>query len=139
MPYLTISGRPVDDFSGFNQLIKIEGIKISTEAFIENEEVTQDLTVEDPVLLPTARVHSYESGANSQFDILYLTDVRNGFESNTSIKTTRSDNLQVVFNIVNKYERELVIDTGEILYLENLNAIRRAEAQVEIVKLYLEF
>jgi hypothetical protein len=43
------------------------------------------------------------------------------------------------FNASYKYNGEIVPDSGEILYLENLSPITRDYKQTETVKLILEF
>jgi hypothetical protein len=142
MPYLTIAGRDFSDFEAFNQLTRLVGFRPNTlSTFNENETLIQG-----PEGNPTAtaRFHSFESVPGPASDYVYVTNIINTINANsslgsTTISTIRNSESQTVFEILNKYDGELVRDSGDILYVENINPIRRKNAQTELVKLILEF
>jgi hypothetical protein len=135
-PYITVNGRDADEFGAFNQLTTFVGAFASAAEFIEDEFVIQD--TDDLDTSPTARVHSYRDNPGSANDYLYVTNVSNVFDLN-NIAVIRGLTSNTYFNASYKYNGEIVPDSGEILYLENLSPITRDYKQTETVKLILEF
>jgi hypothetical protein len=87
-----------------------------------------------PVAEPTARVHSFvENGVN---DELYVTNVRNIFAGGG---TAIVSNTGAVFTLSTQFAGNLVKDSGDIFYIENISPITRAGNKSETVKLILEF
>lgn len=136
--YLTIGSRDFEGFNAFNQITRLEGLKLSEEAFEQSEQIIQNVTG-DPLTNPSAIVHSFQTGFDSQLDSLFVTNEMNSIQAPGVITTNRNDSFQIVFEISNKYNGELVKDSGKILYVENIDAITRNDDQTEIIKLYLEF
>ena len=135
-PYVRVNGRDADEFNAFNQLTTFVGSFTSTSEFIEDETLIQD--TDDIDTSPTASVHSYRDNPGSANDYLYVTNVSNVFDLNgtTVIRGLTSN---AYFDARYKYNGEIVPDSGEILYLENLKPITRDFKQTETVKLILEF
>jgi hypothetical protein len=135
-PYIKVNGRDADEFNAFNQLTTFVGSFTSTNEFIEDEVLIQD--TDDIDTSPTARVHSYRDNPGSANDYLYVTNVSNVFDLNgtTVIRGLTSN---AYFDARYKYNGEIVPDSGEVLYLENLKPITRDTKQTETVKLILEF
>lgn len=139
---LTIAGRDFSDFEAFNQLTRLVGLRTNTlSTYRQNEPLIQG-----PENNPTAaaRFHSFESVPGPAQDYVYVTNIINTINANsslgsTTISTIRANEPQTVFEILNKYDGELVRDSGDILYIENINPIRRRNEQTELVKLILEF
>lgn len=135
-PYVTVNGRDADEFNAFNQLTTFVGSFTSTNEFIEDEFLIQD--TDDIDTSPTARVHSYRDNPGSANDYLYVTNVSNVFDLNGTA-VIRGLTSNAYFDARYKYNGEIVPDSGEILYLENLKPITRDFKQTETVKLILEF
>lgn len=135
-PYIRVNGRDADEFNAFNQLTTFVGTFTSANEFIEDETLIQD--TDDIDTNPTAIIHSYRDNPGSANDYLYATNVSNVFDlsGDTVIRGLTSN---AYFNARYKYNGEIVPDSGEILYLENLKPITRDFKQTETVKLILEF
>lgn len=137
-PNVTINGRDADEFSAFNQLTTFVGSFTTSTEFNEDETITQDIA--DTDASPTARVHSYHDNPGSANDYLYITNVSNIFDiEGATGGVVRGLTSNAYFTIRYKYDGEIVPDSGEILYLENLSPITRNIRQTETVKLILEF
>lgn len=135
-PYITVNGRDADEFSAFNQLTALVGAFASAAEFIEDETIIQD--TDDIDTSPSAVVHSFRDNPGSANDYLYVTNVSNVFDLNSGA-IVRGLTSNAYFNARYKYNGEIVPDSGEILYLENLKPITRDFKQTETVKLILEF
>ena len=133
IPNITIGGRSADEFNGFNQLSYFVGSGDASVAFAEDELLYQGT---DPLTRATAIMHSYLSDPELNKDRLYVTNITNVFETGIAITGNIS---QETFVPAYKYNGELVPNSGEILYLENLFPITRDEKQTETVKLIVEF
>jgi hypothetical protein len=135
-PNISIGGREADEFSAFNQLTTFVGSFTSTNQFVEDEILIQDTG--DADITPTAKIHSYQDNPGAANDYLYVTNISNVFDLTGSgvIRGVTSD---AYFTARYKYNGEIVPDSGEILYLENLKPITRNTKQTETVKLILEF
>ncbi len=119
-----------------------------TGAFDEDEKVTQPsaLVVLDAantanvyanVLLsyqPEARVHS--SVVQAGDDYVYLTNVKRIFNTGGTATGEQTD---AALSISNKYSSDIVKDSGDVLYIENVDPISRASNKSETVKIILEF
>lgn len=134
--YLTIGTRDFDDFSAFNQLTRLDGLLITDSEFVENEVLNQESL---DTISPSATFHSYFRNEESQFDSVYVTNKVKEFQVPGLIQSDRAEATQTLFEITNKYNGEIIPDSGEILYVENFSAISRNDAQTEVIKLFLEF
>ena len=135
--YLTIGDRAFNDFNEFSQLTRLEGYRENTLSwFVPNEELVQASNTGNDA---TAAFHSYESVSGPANDYLYVSNVINTLNAPGTISSNRTDGVQTRFQIINKYDGELVRDSGEFLYIENINSITRNVDQTEVIKLILEF
>lgn len=137
-PFVFINERNADEFSGFSQLTKFVG-SVSKAGFINDELIVQETAT--GYSQPQASFHSIIDSIGGLDDTMYVTNVKNSFltagdGSDGTIKGATSDSY---FIVSNKYNGELIPDSGEILYLENLNPITRKVNQTEVIKLVLEF
>ena len=137
-PFVFINERDADEFSGFNQLTKFVG-SVSQAGFIEDEVVVQESVA--GFSQPQASFHSIIDSVGGLDDTMYVTNVKNSFLtlSDNSDGTIKGLTSNSYFIVSNKYNGELVPDSGEILYMENLNPITRTANQTEVVKLVLQF
>lgn len=134
---ITINGRAYDQYKKYTQLTRLIG-QLNTGTFAEDEEVTQDSAVS--YSQPVAYVHSFVENGSS--DVLYITDVRNMFQAageSGSDGTVVGSSSGAQFTVSSKYNGDLVADSGEIMYLENLSPISRANSQTETIKLIIKF
>ena len=142
IPYIYVNGRDADEFNGFNQLTTFVGTQISENEFIEDETVVIDNDVVYPsdTLVPSFIFHSMHDNVGSSNDYIFGTNVTNrlSIPENAAINL-RGSTSNAYFTASYKYNGELVPDSGEILYLENLAPISRNPRQTETVKLILEF
>jgi hypothetical protein len=134
---VTINGRNVGDFSKFSQLTKVVGV-VSSGTFIADEIITQNT---DPYVPTSALMHSVIDANTGSNDIMYLTNVKGylvpqGAQGDGVIVGTSSG---AQFTVMDKYNGELVPDTGEVLYMENLSPVTRANNKTETIKLIIEF
>lgn len=134
---VTINGTNANLFQTFTQLAVFKG-QINTPGFIEDELVTQEAAV--IYAQPSARVHSVVDNTGVDNDYMYVTNIKNVFQTDESPDSDGVVSGSVGrFTIKNKYLGWLVPDSGEVLYLENIAPITRANNQSETIKLILEF
>jgi len=124
---VSIHGRNPNNFNTFTQLTKFQGT-LTSGSFIEDELVTQDSAL--AYSQPVARFHSGNSS------VMYVTSANNIFELGEVITGANSD---ATFTVSAKYEGELIKDSGQVVYVENLAPISRSNTQTETIKLILEF
>lgn len=134
--YLLINNRAGDSFSGFNQLTKLYGDFTSQSVFELDETVTQTPITENST---TGKVYNFENNVEVNRDVIYLSNV-----SNTFVTVSEGGTGEIVGNTSSfvsqyKYNGDLIPDSGEILYLENVNPINRSTTRSETIKLILRF
>ena len=127
------NSRPANNFYTYNQLSVFGGNKTSATNFIPDEVVSQDAAV--IYSQPEARYHS----GNSTH--IAVTNVKNIFRTSADPSSdgiiTGDSGAQ--FTVTAKYSGELVPDSGEVLFIDHLSPITRANNQTETVKILLEF
>jgi hypothetical protein len=130
----SINGKAINGlFDTFVELSTFVGTITSANTdILPDEGLTQESLVE--YTQPSAKFHSYVS--NTATDKIYVSNIKNIFMSTVDITNTSNT---VVFNLSNKYLGDLVRDSGEVLYIENLDPITRASNKSESIKVILEF
>jgi hypothetical protein len=118
------------------QLTRLEGNFTSGSLpFIEDETIVQESNIVE--LQPSGKLHHSEINAGTDDDILYITGTRGIFDFNSlnskSVKGLSS--LATFDNINNKYTGDFVKDSGQILYYENVDPIRRSGNKSEVIKI----
>lgn len=83
---------------------------------------------------PTARVHSTVDQVGD--DYIYVTNVKRIFNVGQDATGEQSDS---AISISNKYSSDVVKDSGDVLYIENVDPISRASNKSETIKIILEF
>lgn len=83
---------------------------------------------------PTARVHSTVTQVGD--DYVYLTNIKRVFNTGSSATGEQSES---TISISNKYSSDVVKDSGDVLYIENVDPISRASNKSETIKIILEF
>lgn len=123
--------RNTNNLNTFQQTVKFAGTVTGT--FINDEVVYQQGVYADENLRPTGRLFHYiDDGA----DFLYITNERNVFSSSGVIVGNTSG---ATFACINKYNGDLIKDSGQILFLDNVSPITRSNTTSETVKFTLEF
>lgn len=122
-------------FNTFIQLGKFVGNLVSG-TFTENEIIYQgNLTTAN------ATLHSVINTSSNGI-LLYVSNTVGSFSfgnvGNVSFTVTGNDSLAVA-HVSNSYPGELVYGSGEVLYLNNIEAVEREETQKEVFKIIFEF
>lgn len=131
---ITVNDKNVNGlFNTYVELNKLVGSLTSGE-FVQDEQVLQDTT--EPYYQATARLHSFNEGGDT--DYLYLSNMDKVFNIGETL-TTNTSGSEAEFAISNKYLGDLVKDSGQIVYIENVDPISREEVKTEVIKIILEF
>ncbi len=129
-----ISGK-VKNFNTFDQRHRYTYQEI-IGSLANDEQVYQ--TFSNGAYSANAYVHSAVAVSGS--GNLYLTHVRGTLNTaNTLIGTENSGGGEASANLIFYYPPDLVVGSGEVLYVENRSPISRANTQSETVKLILQF
>jgi hypothetical protein len=134
--YLLINNRAGDSFSGFNQLTKLYGDFTSQTVFELDETVTQTPVTENS---PTGKVYNFQNNLEVNKDVIYLSNTSSDFLTVSEGGTGEIVGNTASFVSQYKYNGDLIPDSGEILYLENVNPINRSTTRSETIKLILRF
>lgn len=121
------------NFTTFIQAYKYVGNSFSG-TIEENELLTQVHPISN--ISANAYVHSsYYTGSNV---MVYVTDVKGEFfvDNNTVMTGNTSDASFLPFKL---YTPEIMMNSGEIIFLENIDAVTRDAAQKETLKIIYEF
>lgn len=122
---ITISARSGKTFATFNQLTTFVGT-LTSGTFQEDEAVYQG----------TAGFGNFHSiDTISGITRIYIVDEEGTFTDTGTITGNASG---AVFTYTAKYNGDLVKDSGEILYLENISPVSRANNQSEVLKIVVE-
>lgn len=130
----SVSGVEVSGlFDIYTEMVKLVGTPTSANtAIIEDEQVRIESII--PYTEPTARFHSWANATTA--NVMYITNMNNIFDAGSEII---NESNTVSFTLSNKYSGDLVRDSGEIIYLENVDPISRASNKSETIKVILEF
>jgi hypothetical protein len=109
------------------QLTRLEGSTVGT--FTQDELVFDETLAANSGLRPEARVFF----ANTTE--MYVTQVTRPIEESTVLRNSNN----VTFSVENKYDGDLVKDSGEVLYFENLLPVSKTDTTSETIKIVLEF
>lgn len=131
-----VNGRSLDSFNSFLQLTKLIGTMDTEQTFIDDEPISQ---AEDTIYTPKAVFHSMEDNGDGTFT-MFLINVNKDFTTTASGGTgiVVGETSGAQFTAQYKYDGELVADSGQIVYIENINAVSRSPSQSETIKLILE-
>lgn len=131
---ISVSGNEITGlFEKYIEMGKFVGTTTSSNTtIIEDAQVRQESVIE--YTQPTAYFHSW---ANSETnDVMYLTNIKNIFNQGEEII---NESNTVTFDLSTKYMGDLVRDSGDILYIENVDPISRGSNKSETIKITLEF
>ena len=114
----------------FIQLYKY-GVNILSGSFDENEIVYQGNALANS--FANALMHSIVEDTNFY---MYTSNQNGMFVTSNNIVGSNSLSLA---SINNKYSPELEVESGSVLYLENIEPVERANNQTELLQIVLEF
>jgi len=106
---------------------------------------TDDEVIEQTGLVSYAQArgafHNIELGGGADDDIMYISNKFSIYNLDpTGVRPiTGVTSGAVLEKLNNKYPGDFVVGSGQVLYLENLDAIARASNKSEIIKIILEF
>jgi hypothetical protein len=135
---IEINDRVASSFNYSRQLTRLIGtFSTGGVPFLEDEEIKQESLIS--YAQPRGRVHHLDEIDGS--DILWISNKSGIF--NLDPRGVR-DIAGVVSSaelspLLNKYNGDFVVGSGEVLYLENLDPIARNDNKSEIIKIVLEF
>jgi hypothetical protein len=130
----SVSGVAVSGlFDIYVEMAKFVGSPTSANTAITPDEAVRVESI-IPYTQPSARFHSWANSESA--NTMYLTNLQHIFTTTSSII---NESNTVSFTLANKYMGDLVRDSGEILYLENVDPISRASNKSETIKVILEF
>ena len=134
-----INDRVASSFEYSRQLTRLVGtFSVGGVPFLEDEEIQQESLI--AYAQPRGRVHHLDE-IDGASDILWISNKSGIF--NLDARGVR-DIAGVVSSaelspLLNKYNGDFVVGSGEVLYLENLDPIARNDNKSEIIKIVLEF
>ena len=91
--------------------------------------------------MPRGSFHSITLGGSVDDDIMFISNKFGIYNLDPAgvrniVGATSGATLE---NLSNKYSGDFVVDSGQVLYIENLDPITRSGNKSEIVKIILEF
>jgi hypothetical protein len=131
---IAVSGVEVTGlFDIYTEMAKFVGDPTSSNTSIIPDEEVRIVSI-IPYSEPTARFHSWANATTA--NVMYVTNMNNVFDAGSEII---NESNTVSFELFNKYSGDLVRDSGEIIFLENVDPISRAANKSETMKVILEF
>lgn len=136
---VTINDKNPKGFNTALQLTRLVGnIDPGFAPFIEDEKVYQDNLIS--YAQPSGRVHSTVNNQGANNDVVYISREYGIFNRDPAgVREVYSDTSESAFTLLNLYPGDFVKGSGEIIYIENLDAISRDGSKSETVKIILEF
>jgi hypothetical protein len=119
-------------FESFVQMYKYTGTSVSGE-FTSDESVYQSTTNGIDGQFANAKLHSITGTSPKNY---YVTNQIGVFNEGNNMIGANSTSIAT---ITNKYFPELIYGSGEIIYVENIDAITRTNTASETIKLIFEF
>jgi hypothetical protein len=135
---LEINDRSASSFNYSRQLTQLIGTFSSGGVpFLEDEEIKQESLI--AYAQPRGRVHHFEEIEGS--DRLWISNKFGIFNLDPrGIRDIAGEVSSAELSpLLNKYNGDFVVGSGEVLYLENLDPITRNDNKSEIIKIVLEF
>jgi hypothetical protein len=134
-----INDRVASSFEYSRQLTRLIGtFSVGGVPFLEDEEIQQESLV--AYAQPRGRVHHLDE-IDGASDVLWISNKSGIF--NLDARGVRQIAGVVssaeLSPLLNKYNGDFVVGSGEVLYLENLDPIARNDNKSEIIKIVLEF
>lgn len=121
------NGRVTNSFQTYMQLTRLVGSNTGT--FTDDELVYDNSVAANSGLRPEAKLFY----ANTTE--MYVTEVARPILESSTLQNSNGS----TFSVTNKYDGDLVKDSGEVLYFENLLPVTKTNTTSETIKIVLEF
>ena len=134
-----INDRVASSFEYSRQLTRLVGtFSVGGVPFLEDEEIQQESLI--AYAQPRGRVHHLDE-IDGASDILWISNKSGIFNLDArGVRNIAGDISSAELSpLLNKYNGDFVVGSGEVLYLENLDPIARNDNKSEIIKIVLEF
>lgn len=136
---LEINDRSASSFEYSRQLTRLIGtFSADGVPFLEDEEIKQESLV--AYAQPRGKFHHLDEIEGAS-DILWISNKSGIFNLDPrGVREIAGDISSAELSpLLNKYNGDFVVGSGEVLYLENLDPIARNDNKSEIIKIVLEF
>lgn len=134
-----INDRVASSFEYSRQLTRLIGtFGVGSVPFLEDEQIKQESLI--AYAQPRGRVHHLDE-IDGASDILWISNKSGIFNlDERGVREIAGDVSSAELSpLLNKYNGDFVVGSGEVLYLENLDPIARNDNKSEIIKIVLEF
>ena len=135
---IEINDRAASSFNYSRQLTRLIGTFSSGGVpFLEDEEIKQESLIS--YAQPRGRVHHLQETEGD--DVLWISNKFGIFNLDPrGVRDIAGDVSSAELSpLLNKYNGDFVVGSGEVLYVENLDPITRNDNKSEIIKIVLEF
>jgi hypothetical protein len=134
---ILINDRTASSFNYSRQLTQLVGtFGGGSTPFLEDEEIKQESLI--TYAQPRGRVHHLQEIDDGD-DILWISNKSGIFNLGGIRDIAGTISSAELSPLLNKYNGDFVVGSGEVLYLENLDPIARNDNKSEIIKIVLEF
>jgi hypothetical protein len=134
---ILINDRTASSFNYSRQLTRLVGtFGGGSTPFLEDEEIKQESLI--TYAQPRGRVHHLQEIDDGD-DILWISNKSGIFNLGGIRDIAGTISSAELSPLLNKYNGDFVVGSGEVLYLENLDPIARNDNKSEIIKIVLEF
>lgn len=137
---INVNDRSAGSFSGARQLTRLVGqFSSGSVPFLEDELVEQESLI--AFAKPRGRVHHLDDDGGAGDDSLWLSNSFGIWNLDPSgvRDIVGAVSAAELTELTNKYPGDFVVGSGEVIYIENLDPIRRDNNKSEIIKIILEF
>lgn len=137
---IQINDKSAGIFDTTIQLSRLVGnFSSGSSPFEEDEFISQNSLI--PYARPSGFLHHSEINAGTDDDILYISGHSGIFnlDSNSVRVITGTNSLATLDNLSNQYRGDFTIDSGSVIYYENLEAITRSGNKSENIKIIFTF
>lgn len=125
------------NFDSVLNVTSLIGNYTSDSKFTEDERIYQP---DDNIYsMPSGRIMTSISNEGSGNDVLYVSRSYGIFSREPGDRTVFGDESDASFDILNEIEGDFDLDTGEVLYIENIDPISRSANRSERIKITMEF
>jgi hypothetical protein len=139
-PSIQVNDKAATSFNTAVQLSRLVGnFPSGGTAFLEDETVEQESLIS--YAMPRGAFHHIELGGGDDDDIIYISNKFGiyNLDPDGVRDVVGSTSGAILQNLSNKYPGDFVVGSGQVLYVENLDPITRADNKSEIIKIILEF
>lgn len=131
------SDKSTADFNTFDQRLRLVGFVNSALTFSIDEQIIQDSTNAEGV------IHSINTHANGTINMVGITRKKGNFLASDTVENVfynvRGQTSNAIGYFIDTAGPDIVPNSGEVIYTENLTPITRDNSQTERIKIILGF